>query len=211
MYFKTEGIILKRRDFGEADRIVTMFTKDFGKVIALAKGVRRPRSKKAGHLEHGTWCKVFIAKGKSLDLLTEVETIKSFDILDLDPDKASKICHLLELVESLTPEHQKNYRVFMLLKEYLEKVQKEEDFNLVSGVFKIKLLSSLGFFSATTLKSSKTKDVFEILENENFAIVKERVNLSKESYLRLLTFLDNMIENVGQTKLKTSRFVAFDY
>lgn len=210
MYFKTEGIILKRRNFGEADRILTMFTKDFGKVVALAKGVRRPRSKKAGHLELGTWCKVFIAKGKSLDLLTEVETIKSFDITKLDHAKSSKICHLLELVESLTPEHQKNYQVFALLKEYLQKTQNEEDFNLVSGVFKIKLLSSLGFFSATSLKSSKTKDVFEVLENESFAIVKERVKLSKESYLRLLTFLDNMIENVGQTKLKTSRFVSFD-
>ena len=67
MYLRTEGVILKRRNFGEADRILTIYTRDYGKVICLAKGVRRPRSKKAGHLELGSWCKIFAVHGKNLD------------------------------------------------------------------------------------------------------------------------------------------------
>src|SRR4030042_3848488 len=115
MYFRTEGIILSRKNFGESDRILSIYTRDYGKVTALAKGVRRPKSRKAGHVEIGNWCKVFIARGKNLDLLTEVELIKAFGIADFESTKANKIYHLLELVEKLTPEDQKNSYVFHLL------------------------------------------------------------------------------------------------
>ncbi|MDP2632445.1 MAG: DNA repair protein RecO, partial [Candidatus Curtissbacteria bacterium] len=151
MYLRTEGVILKRRNFGEADRILTIYTKDSGKITALAKGVRRPRSKKAGHLEIGNWCKIFIVRGKSIDLLTEVEAKQSFGINDFSEKRANKIYHLLELVESLTAEHQRNPKVFILLVHFLNKVTTEDDFDLVSSVFKIKLLSTLGFFSTITL------------------------------------------------------------
>ncbi len=207
MYLRTEGVILKRRNFGEADRILTIFTRDFGKVVCLGKGVRRPRSKKAGHLELGNWCKVFIAKGKNLDLLTEVELKRSFGIVDFSENKANRIYHILELIESLTPEHQKNTQAFILLVQFLKKAQTEEDFNLVSSVFKIKLLSTLGFFSSRSLPEGKNRDVITILEAEDFDFIKDSIRLSQGSYLKLLSFLDSMIENVSQQKLRTVRFL----
>jgi len=207
MYFRTEGVILKRRDFGEADRIVTFYTRDFGKVTALAKGVRRPRSKKAGHLELGNWCKVFIAKGKNLDLLTEVELKKPFGIEDFSESKANKIYHLLEILECLTPEHQKNLQVYILLVNFLKRISREENFNLLSTVFKIKIMSALGFFSARSLKDSKTKNILEILEDDGFEDIKQKLNLSQDSYLKLLAFCDSMIESLTQQKLHTSRFL----
>lgn len=207
MYFRTEGVILKRRNFGEADRILTIYTRDYGKIAALAKGVRRPRSKKAGHVELGNWCKIFVAHGKNLDLLTEVQTKRAFGIADFSQEKANKIYHLLELIDSLTAEHQKNPQVFILLVQFLKRCTREGDFNLVSAVFKIKLLSTLGFFSASSLKDSKTKDVIKVLEHEDFETVKQKIRLSQGSNLKLLTFLDSMVENLTQTKLKTSRFL----
>ncbi len=48
--FRTEAIVLRRKDFGEADRILTLFTPELGKIRALAKGIRKPASRKAGHL-----------------------------------------------------------------------------------------------------------------------------------------------------------------
>ena len=163
MYFKTEGVIIKRRNFGEADRIVTIYTRDYGKVTAIAKGVRRPRSKKAGHLELGNWCKVFIAKGKNLDLLTEIELKKAFGIANFNEEKANKIYHLLEIVESLTPDEEKNFVVYTNLVNFLKMLQKDEDFNLISSVFKVKILSNLGYFSTGTFKNPRTKDVLNIL------------------------------------------------
>lgn len=207
MYLRTEGVILKRKNFGEADRILTIFTRDFGKVSCLAKGVRRPRSKKAGHLELGNWCKVFLAKGKNLDLLTEVELKRAFGISHFTEQKANRIYHILELVNSLTPEHQKNRKVFVLLVQFLKKAEKEEDFNLVSSVFKIKLLSELGFFSSHSLPKGKNRDVITILETENFDSIKDSIKLSQESYLKLLSFLDSMIESVSEQELRTLKFL----
>ena len=207
MYFRTEGVILSRRNFGEADRILTIFTCDHGKLTALAKGVRRPKSRKGGHVEIGNWCKLFIARGKNIDLLTEVETKKAFGITDFTATKANKIYHLLELVESLTEIKQKNPGVFILLVRFLKKIATGEDFNLVSLVFKVKLLSTLGFFSAKNLKDSVAKSIFVTIENEDFDIIKEKFNFKESAYLKLLSFLDSMIENLTQTKLKTSRFL----
>src|SRR3990167_7241260 len=207
MYLRTEGIILAHRNFGEADRILTIYTKDFGKMSAIAKGVRRPRSKKGGHVELGNWCKLFLARGKNLDLLTEVETKKAFGPDNFTSAKANKIYHLLELVDSLTQNEQKNPKVFFLLLEFLNEISKENNFDLISSVFKVKLLSELGFFSAKTLRGSKSQKFLEDLENDNFENLQKRVKLDKGSYLKLLAFLDSMIENLIERTLKTSRFL----
>ena len=207
MYLRTEGIILARRNFGEADRILTIYTKDYGKISAIGKGVRRPRSKKAGHVELGSWCKIFAVRGKNLDLLTEVETKKAFGIDNFSPAKANKIYHLLELVDSLTQHEQKNQEVFFLLLKYLDEISKGNNFDLISSVFKVKLLSELGFFSAKSLKGSKSQQFLQSLENEDFENLQKRVKLDKDSYLKLLTFLDSMIENLIERTLKTNRFV----
>ena len=207
MYFRTEGVIIGRRNFGEADRILTIYTKDFGKVVALAKGVRRPRSRKGGHVELGNWCKVFIARGKNLDLLTEVELKKAFGIENFSPEKANKIYHLLELTNQMTAEKQKNPGVFILLVNFLKKISKDEDFNLISVSFKVKLLSLLGFFSARNITNIKVKKVLGIVEDEDYERIKQKINLTENSYLKLLSFLDSMIESLIDARLKTSRFL----
>lgn len=208
MYLATEGVILSRKNFGEADRLLTIYTKDHGKIAAIAKGVRRPKSRKAGHLELGNWCKVFVAKGKNIDLLTEVEVKRAFGIAEFGEKKANKIYHLLEIVDILTPANQKNLRVFSLLVSFLKKTSSGEDFNLISSAFKTKLLSALGFFSSHNLKDSKAKNVLAILENEDFFLAQTKINITDDSYLKLLSFLDSMIESVAGQKLKTARFLA---
>ncbi len=207
MYIKTDAIILSRRNFGEADRIVTFFTKDFGKMNALAKGVRRPRSKKAGHLEIGNWCKIFVAKGKNLDLLTEIELKKAFGINEFSESKANKIYHFLEIVKNVTVEEQRNRELFNVLVNFLKKLEEGEDFNLLSSCFKIKLLANLGFFSARELKDTKTKRIISYLEEENYELIREKIKLTDSSYLKLLGFLDSIIEDLSEQKLKTNRFI----
>jgi|SRR3989344_4891970 len=207
MYLRTEGVILKRRNFGEADRILTIYTKDSGKITALAKGVRRPKSKKAGHLEIGSWCKIFTVRGKNMDLLTEVELKHAFGIKDFTEERANKIYHFLELVDALTAEHQKNPGVFNLLISFLKKINNENNFDLVSSVFKIKLLSNLGFFAASALSDSQAKWVIQILEEEDFETAKSQIRLSEQGYLKLLSFLDSMVESLTERKLTTVRFL----
>lgn len=207
MYFKTQAVILAHRNFAEADKILTIFTKDHGKISTIAKGIRRPTSRKSGHLEIGNWCKMFVAHGKNFDLITETETIKAFGIADFNPLKANRIYHLLELVESLTAYNQKNEAVFELLVRFLQKINQGENFDLVSSAFKIKLLNILGLFSTTNIKTSQAKEILAIFEKDDFQTLKEKIKINKESYLRLLTFLDMLIENFTQQKIKTTKFL----
>lgn len=207
MYFKTQAVILAHRNFAEADKILTIYTKDHGKISTIAKGIRRPTSRKSGHLEIGNWCNMFVAHGKNFDLITETETIKAFGIADFDPLKANRIYHLLELVESLTAYNQKNEAVFELLVRFLQKINQGENFDLVSSAFKIKLLNILGLFSTTNIENSQAKEILGIFENDDFQTLKEKIKINKESYLRLLAFLDMLIENFTQQKIKTTKFL----
>ena len=205
MYLNTEAVVLSRRNFGEADRIITLFTRDHGKITVLAKGVRRPRSKKAGHLEIGSWCKIFVARGKNLDLLTEVEIKHAFCISEFSESKANKIYHLLEIIKNITPDGQRNQKAFVMLVHFLKQISKGEDFNLVSSTFKIKLLSNLGFFTVRQMPDSRTKNILSTIENEPYERIKETVKLTSSSYLKLLSFLDSMIEELTERKLNTRK------
>lgn len=207
MYFRTEGIILSQKNFAEADKLLTIYTKNNGKISCIAKGVRRPLSKKSGHIELGNLCSIFVAKGKNIDLLTEASVKRSFGQEEASLEKTNKIYHLLEVVDHLTPTHQNNPKIFSLLANFLDGTSKNRDFNLTSSIFKIKLLSILGYFSASNLKDSPTKRLILKLEEEDVKNLNNTIKLTKEHYLKLLAFLDSMIENVTERKLKTRKFI----
>lgn len=207
MYYKSEGIILSQKNIGEADKLLTIYTRNLGKISCIAKSVRKPTSRKSGHIELGNWCKIFVAKGKNIDLLTEVEIKKNFGANNFSPAKANKIYHVLEIVNILTPANQNNPETFNLLLNFLQQINLNKDFKLVSSVFKIKLLSLLGFFSARSLKSSKVRELLKKFEKEDLNSLEKNIKLDDKSYLKLLSFLDNIIENIAERKLKTSKYL----
>ncbi|MDD5191431.1 MAG: DNA repair protein RecO, partial [Dehalococcoidales bacterium] len=63
--YRTSGVIIRKTKLGEADRILTIYTPDLGKMDAVAKGVRRPKSKMAGHLELLTYSQINLARGRN--------------------------------------------------------------------------------------------------------------------------------------------------
>ena len=73
--YKTEGVVLKRHYTGEADALLTFCTPDRGKLRAIARGVRRPKSRLAGHLEPLTHCTMMLAEGRNLDIVSGCETL----------------------------------------------------------------------------------------------------------------------------------------
>src|SRR3990167_232676 len=76
--YTSEGIVLARKNYGEADRIIVIYSKHFGKLRLLAKGVRRPKSRKRGHIEVFSRLKFQVSRGKGMDLITEAEIIQNF-------------------------------------------------------------------------------------------------------------------------------------
>jgi DNA repair protein RecO (recombination protein O) len=117
--YSTEAIILKRSDLGEADRILTLFTPYKGKFHAIAKGIRRPISKKAGHIELLSHCQLHAAVGRNLDIVTQAEGIENF--LHVRSDLWHMTCgfYLAELVDRFLEEHTPHHEVYNLLLEAL--------------------------------------------------------------------------------------------
>jgi len=142
--YKTEGIIIKRKNFGEADKILTIFTKHCGKIKVIAKGIRKITSKKAGTLELFNHCKLVLAKGKDLDIVTEAQVINSFSSWRKNLDKVGIAWYFCELVDKLTAESQANRNLFELLKNYLENIPQANTPQYIRS-FEEHLLDQLGF------------------------------------------------------------------
>ena len=143
--YKTEAIVLKRTNFGEADRLVTVFSKHRGKLTLLAKGIRRLTSRKKGHLELFNRVKLQIANGKNLDIITEAETINSFPQLRVNLNRVRIAYLLLELVDKLTAENQEHPDVYQLLLDNLSRLDSQQAPPDLIETFETNLLSVLGF------------------------------------------------------------------
>ncbi len=113
--YNTDAIILRRRDFGEADRLLTVYTPHRGKLRLVAKGVRKTKSKKAGHVELFTHATMQIAAGRNLDIVSQADTVQAYRAIREDLDKISHAYYLAELVDKFTEEHDPSYPIFELL------------------------------------------------------------------------------------------------
>lgn len=162
--YKSEGIIIKRVNFGEADRILTIFTKHDGKLRVIANGVRKITSKRGGSLEIFNKIIAYIYTGKNLDSLNEVEVKESFLNLRKNLKKVSLGYYLCELVDGLCPEKQVHKEVFDLLERALAILNGQIQNNSYSvKQFEIELLQELGYLSKN--KDYLKTDTTEIIEN----------------------------------------------
>ncbi len=143
--FHTEAVIIKKIKLGEADRILTLYTPQLGKIRAVAKGVRRPRSKLAGHLELLTHSQVSLARGRNLDTITGSQTINSFLPLKSDLYLTSYALYATELVDQFTVDDIENYPLFQLLLETMHHLCQASDIELVLRYFELHLLNQVGY------------------------------------------------------------------
>lgn len=113
--YKVEGIILKRSNFAETDKIVTVFTKRLGKIKVLAKGVRRIHSRRAPHLEMFNHVELVLHNGKTFDSVTEVRVIDDYPVPKADLKLSSYLFYLSEVLDKILPEHQPHPEIFVSL------------------------------------------------------------------------------------------------
>lgn len=143
---KTRGIVIRKANFGEADRILTILTSDRGKVRVVAKGVRRTRAKLAGWLDMFADNQLELAEGKNLDIVTGAVMTHSFVDKQLSLQQMGLMYYFCELVDKLLEETHEVAGVFPLLEEALGSVSKQATLlELPKTYFEIKLLTILGF------------------------------------------------------------------
>jgi DNA repair protein RecO (recombination protein O) len=132
-------------DLGEADRIVTLFSRDEGKVRAVARGVRRTTSRSAGHLEPFTLSDVLFAVGRELDVISQADTLESFRQIRESLELTTHAYYLAEAVDLLTEDRSENRAVFDILVASLHQLVSSRDVRQVLIVFHLTLLEALGY------------------------------------------------------------------
>lgn len=163
---KIEGIVLKRRNMGEADRILTVLSKEHGKITVKAPGVRRIPSRRSSHIELLNLSQLTLYKSSKniMPILTEAQTLEDFSEVKSNLQKIGYAYYICELVNSLCAENQENKVVFFHLKSALSALSEAIDGKDILRNFERSLLSELGFWSeARLLESQDSQDVFERL------------------------------------------------
>jgi DNA repair protein RecO (recombination protein O) len=148
--YKDEGIVLRTIKLGEADRIVTLFTRENGKVRAVAKGIRKTKSRFGGRLEPFTRVQLLIYRGRSLDTITQADILDSFDHVRRDYRRLTSASAMAEIVEKITPEREGAFNIYAVLVGGL-KALAEDKGESVLPAFLIKLLSVTGYHPSLTV------------------------------------------------------------
>ncbi len=142
---RTEAIVLAHRDYGETDRLLRLFTLRLGKVQALAKGVRKVTSRKAGHLEPFTRVNVLLARGRNFFILTQAETLDAYLPLRASLEDIGRAAYVIELLDRFTYEEGEHDALFRLAQRTLERLAQGEPAPLVLRYYEIRLLDLVGF------------------------------------------------------------------
>lgn len=143
--YRAEAIVLKGLDLGEADRVVTLYSRHFGKVRAVAKGARRPTSRLAGHVEPLSHATFQLAKGRELDVITQAETRAAYRALREDLLSTAAGWYVAELIDRFTVDRQPSTPTFELLAIALRHLDAGHSPGLVCRWFDLHLLDRAGF------------------------------------------------------------------
>lgn len=132
-------------EYEEADKIVTIYTKNYGKITAIAKGVRKTKSKFGSSLEILTHSIFLLYKGRNIDIVSQTEILESFFSASKEIIKFAFAANCVEIVNKLTEEREINIGLFNLLKEVLHYLRESNDPKLLTLSFKWQTMSILGY------------------------------------------------------------------
>ena len=143
--YRTEAIVLRRSDFGEADRLLTAFTPDRGKLRLIAKGARKPTSRKSGHVELFSHSLFLVAVGRELDIITQAETLEPYLPLREDLLRTTYAYYVAELADAFMAERDESRPLFDLLKDAFGWLCTADDLPLVARYYELHLLGLAGY------------------------------------------------------------------
>lgn len=142
--YAVDALIIKSRDFGEADKILTLYTREQGKIQAIAKGVRKSVSRLRGGVQMFAHSRLLLYRGRSLDTVSQSENIEAFGGLQDDLTRLVYASYLVELLEIAVPDREPNEKIFLLTLVSLGLLL-GDDPELVCRMFEIRLLYLLGY------------------------------------------------------------------
>ncbi|NWG07142.1 MAG: DNA repair protein RecO [Chloroflexi bacterium] len=144
--FRVDAVVLRHSDYGEADRLLTLYTRQLGKTRAIAKGARKIASRKAGHIEPFTHVRLQLSKGRDMFILTQADTVDAYLPLREELTLTGHAAYVLELLDRFTYEDDtENPSTFRLLTDTLSRLASHADPWLVIRYYEMRLLDHVGF------------------------------------------------------------------
>jgi DNA repair protein RecO (recombination protein O) len=147
--YKARGIVLRGRNLGEADRIVTLFTIERGKIDAVAKGIRRPKSHLAGRLEFANELFLGMHRGRNLDVITSAEIARANWTNLVEPERFATANIVVELVDAFSEPDLAMDDVYALLRNALAAIATSAEPLTLLPRFSLRLLDALGLAPPT--------------------------------------------------------------
>jgi len=146
MVEKYEGIVIRTTDYGESNKIVTIFTREAGKIAGMARGAKKTNSRLASPTQLFTYGYFMIHGNRGLGTMQQAELITSFRAIREDIFKTAYATYILDLIDKGTGEKERNPFIFELLLQTLQYINEEYDSEIVTNIFEMKMLNVLGFY-----------------------------------------------------------------
>lgn len=199
-----QAIVLARQDFRESDQIISVYTKEKGKLELLARGVKKITSKNSAHLEPFSFVDIDIAPGKGIDHLTKVQPINYFVNIRNDLQKSLAAGYIVSLLDKVLHVGEKDERLFVMILSWLDYLNlKLTAYGLwLSDGFIVKLLNCLGYdITQASGLELELKNNLEILKNSDWKTVAEyRMQITKNN--KLHDFIYNFLVERLERKVK---------
>ncbi len=145
--YKVEAVILRHQPVGEADRVLTLFTLEYGKLRVSARGVRKTTSRLAGRVQPYTQGRFLLARGRTLDVVAQAEVVRSFAGLQQDLLRSAYAASVAELVDRFLPERDRHAEIFAALVDAFGVIETagEDEAEVYALWFSLRLADSLGY------------------------------------------------------------------
>lgn len=156
--YKADAIVIRSREYGESDRLVTLFSREHGKLEAVAKGVRKPKSTQRGGTQLFTYADFLLYKGKTLDTVNQAQPRESFIHLWDDFDRTIAASGIVELLDISTTREQPEPQLFTLTLSFLF-LLKHLDPYIAQAAYALKLMDLQGYLPAMNRCTQCGKDL----------------------------------------------------
>lgn len=143
--FRVTAVVLRHSNTGEADRVLVLYTREYGKLRAIARGVRKIKSRKAGHLQPFTLSTLQLSRTHDLPIITQAETMLPFQEIHDHLELIAQASIANELLDRFTFEAEENQALFNLLVDTLKRLNSGEEPSLAVQYYELGLLNAVGF------------------------------------------------------------------
>ena len=144
-FYKADAVVLDATPIGDADRIVTAFTAQYGKLRLTVRGARRVTSKIAGHLDKLNHARIDVTSGRTFDVITGAESVETFPRLKAEIERVAEACRVMELALRLLPEAAPHPGAFRILLDALRSLEAGRNPATVARCAELVLLADSGY------------------------------------------------------------------